>query len=230
MENDVMNINIVNFLIQYYKTNLNFSQMKKIECHFFSTGRLSSKVELINKELDQTVVNIKNKKGGYKILKRPLIYYNGMFSCLLVLVMFTFTSMGCEKPNDGISSQDDTLQATQDTIYTLAGTKWKLEGILNVHTGEMQTLEPVDCEQCYTLEFDTDTGASGKTTSNILLLNLNIPPYLGVATEVGEMGDGYLFTDILYFITSYKYDREKGHLKFFYQREKKGYCLIFKIL
>jgi hypothetical protein len=71
--------------------------MKKIECHFFSTGRLSSKVGLINKELDQTVVNIKNKKGGYKILKTP-IYYSGILPCPLVLVIFTsFILMGCER-------------------------------------------------------------------------------------------------------------------------------------
>jgi hypothetical protein len=63
-------------------------------------GSFTSKVELINKELDQTVVKFKNKKGGYKILKRPLIFYSGMFSCLLVLLIFTFTTPSCKKLND----------------------------------------------------------------------------------------------------------------------------------
>jgi hypothetical protein len=40
------------------------------------------------------LLNFKNRKGGYKILKKPIIYYSGMFSCLLVLLMFTFSGCG----------------------------------------------------------------------------------------------------------------------------------------
>jgi hypothetical protein len=72
-------------------------------------GRLSSKVGLINKELDQTVVKLKNKKGGYKILKKPLIYYSysGIFLCLLLLLTFSFIAAGCKEPMALHSSQSD---------------------------------------------------------------------------------------------------------------------------
>jgi hypothetical protein len=76
--------------------------MKKIKFKLLGIGSFISKIELINKELDQTVVKFKNKKGGYKILKRPLIYYSysGMFSCLLVLLIFTFMAASCEKQEE----------------------------------------------------------------------------------------------------------------------------------
>jgi hypothetical protein len=113
---------------------------------------------------------------------------------------------------------------------SLQGTKWKLEGIVNEQTGEMQVLEPIDCEECYTLEFDTDTTACGQTVSNVLVLNLISPPYLGVATEVGEIEDGRKFSDVLFFVTHYEYDSENLKLKFFYKKEEINYVLIFKNL
>ncbi|MDR1346249.1 MAG: hypothetical protein LBK03_06070 [Bacteroidales bacterium] len=158
-----------------------------------------------------------NRKGG-RIMKK-LIVRSSSLLLLLTLLVVTFMAAECKKP------VDNPPQSIQ-----LQGTQWKLEGIVNVQTGEMQVLEPVDCEQCYTLEFDTDTTASGKSTTNIFLLNLNMPPYLGIGTEVCEMGDGYLFTNILCFITSYEHDSENAKLKFFYQREEKNYYLIFKML
>ena len=38
----------------------------------------------------------------------------------------------------------------------LSGTKWKLEGLINTETGAFTALEPIDCEECYTLTFITD--------------------------------------------------------------------------
>jgi hypothetical protein len=50
-------------------------------------------------------------------------------------------------------------------INTLKGTKWKLAGIVDA-TGKLTELEPKDCEQCYTLEFDTDSTAWLQSVSN----------------------------------------------------------------
>jgi hypothetical protein len=75
-------------------------------------GSFTSKIGLIKKELDQTVVKFKNKKGEYKILKTP-VYYSSMFSCLLVLVMFTFTSVGCEKVRTLINGENNQTKITQ---------------------------------------------------------------------------------------------------------------------
>jgi hypothetical protein len=112
----------------------------------------------------------------------------------------------------------------------LKGTKWKLEGIVNEQTDEMQILEPTDCEQCYTLEFETDTTGTGYTTTNIMFINLKQSPYLWTGTEVGEMGDGSLFSDALMLTTHYEYDNESIKLKFFYKQEEKSYYLLFKKL
>jgi hypothetical protein len=162
-----------------------------------------------------------NRKGGH-LMKKPMVQHSSLLSLLIVLLMTLFMAARCEKPEDNDNNQ------SQST--SLQGTQWKLEGIVNVQTDEMQVLEPVDCEQCYTLVFNTDTTAAGKSTTNILLLNLNTPPYLGVATEVGEMGDGFIFTNVLYFITNYEHDNDNAKLKFFYQREETDYYLIFKML
>ncbi|MDR2139809.1 MAG: hypothetical protein LBP50_09710, partial [Tannerella sp.] len=43
----------------------------------------------------------------------------------------------------------------------LAGTKWKLAGIVDMETGALRELEPKDCAGCYTLVFDSDHTASG---------------------------------------------------------------------
>jgi hypothetical protein len=40
--------------------------------------------------------------------------------------------------------------------FTLKGTKWKLVGIVDTETGNLEVLEPKDCEECYTLTFKTN--------------------------------------------------------------------------
>jgi hypothetical protein len=44
------------------------------------------------------VINPLKQKGGFKNLKHPIIYLSGILSYLLVVITFTFTSVGCEKP------------------------------------------------------------------------------------------------------------------------------------
>jgi hypothetical protein len=112
-------------------------------------------------------------------------------------------------------------------IVSLKGTKWKLSGIVDVQTGILKELEPKDCEQCYTLMFDTDTTAWLHSVSNegIAYINRN-PPILSTVTERGEGGDGYLFVNVLPFITSYKYESDK--LKFFYQKDSENSYLLYK--
>jgi hypothetical protein len=66
----------------------------------------SDEVHVSAKINANTVINPLKQKGGFKNLKHPIIYLSGILSCLLVLITFTFTSMGCEKPewinpNDG---------------------------------------------------------------------------------------------------------------------------------
>jgi hypothetical protein len=113
---------------------------------------------------------------------------------------------------------------------SLQGTKWKLEGIVNEQTGEMQVLEPTDCEQCYTFEFDTDATAAGKASPNVLLVNLSNTPLLNIATYINNVGDEAYFSEVIQLVTRYEYDSENAKLKFFYQQEENNCFLLFKKL
>jgi len=109
---------------------------------------------------------------------------------------------------------------------TLQGTKWKLAGIVEVQTGEMKELEPKKCSECYTFTFDTDSTAVGQTVSNDLFVWLR--PVLSVASysKAGELGDGYLFLNIIKTIISYELN--KNELKFYYD-DGKNYLLFKQI-
>jgi hypothetical protein len=120
-----------------------------------------------------------------------------------------------------------TEKEDQDTLTGLAGTKWKLEGLVNEQTSAMQVLEPTDCQQCYTLEFDTDTIGTGMTTTNQMYFNVNtLPPFITVMTEINEMNDdGHFFVQILSYIRNFEHQNDT--LKFFYQYQSTNYYLLF---
>ncbi|MDR1792508.1 MAG: hypothetical protein LBR36_03580, partial [Bacteroidales bacterium] len=111
----------------------------------------------------------------------------------------------------------------------LAGTKWKLEGIVNEQTGEMQILVPTDCEECYTLEFDTDSTDTGKSTTNEQLFDFNSASIFIGTTKINEIGeDGNLYYDLLFKINSYQFFNDV--LYFYCTLEGINYVLKFKKL
>jgi len=65
----------------------------------------------------------------------------------------------------------------------LKGTKWKLEGIVDVKTGDIKVLEPLDCEECYTIFFETDYNATATLISGTMLIDLN---HLYPSTDIPE--------------------------------------------
>jgi len=113
---------------------------------------------------------------------------------------------------------------------TLQGTKWKLIGIVDVQSGDLTELEPKDCDECYTLTFDTDNTFSGLTTTNVIMGNYEIDydtytlRFINIGgTEVGEIGDGYKYAEILWKIQSFAikntylhlhYSNNKNYLKY----------------
>jgi hypothetical protein len=56
----------------------------------------------------------------------------------------------------------------------LEGSKWKSIGIVDIESGLLRELEPKDCEECFTLEFYTDTDISTYTAANIGLGLYNV--------------------------------------------------------
>jgi hypothetical protein len=203
-----------------FNHNINFCYMKKIFFDFRDSGRASSTNELFTKELAQIVgkFNLKFKRGGLKILKKP-IYYSGVLSCLLVLLAFTFMAVGCEKPKD--------VPTGTTTTTNLAGTSWKLAGIVDILTGEMTILEPKDCEQCYTLTFLTDSTAQGFSVSCKITLDLSL---LGsyMIEDIGEFFDGDIFRSALYSQNTKSYIVTETELKFI--NNKGNYYLLFKYI
>ena len=101
-----------------------------------------------------------------------------------------------------VSFSDEVMNSTD---VSLKGTTWKLVGIVDVKTDDLTELEPKDCVGCYTLSFDTDDTFRGLTTSNVIMGNYEIDYRIHTlrfsnteGTEVGEVGDGYLYIQILW--------------------------------
>ena len=121
------------------------------------------------------------------------------------------------------SCKDDSV-SNMPTETKLVGTKWKLVGFFDVEKNTLREAEPKDCEDCYTLYFDTDSTASGKSTNNAI--QLNIINWKVGGTKAGELSeDGWMYMDILGDkAKSYSYEKEDNKLKFYYNN-KKNYLL-----
>ncbi|MDR1553433.1 MAG: hypothetical protein LBS69_08235 [Prevotellaceae bacterium] len=118
------------------------------------------------------------------------------------------------------------ISCGEDEINSLKGTKWKLAGIVDVQTGKLTELEPKDCEQCYTLVFETNILAKGFSCTRYIYVDLSdFRKY--VQEAFGEPYDGDLFSSAVHRTETYSVIAEE--LKFFYSDESnKKYCLLFK--
>jgi hypothetical protein len=99
----------------------------------------------------------------------------------------------------------------------LKGTKWKLAGIADVKTGTLTALEPKDCAECYTLVFDTDYTASGRSiTRNVTVNLLDLNPYRYIEDIYYDEGykDGHDFRTAL--LVAGSFTATEKELKFFY--------------
>jgi hypothetical protein len=95
-----------------------------------------------------------------KTILKKTQWFTVITTLCLVLVTLYATN-GCIK-SENIHKTDN------NDIEKLQGTKWKLIGIFDTQTGDLQELEPKDCEGCYTILFDTDSTFSGQMVVNIL--------------------------------------------------------------
>jgi hypothetical protein len=73
------------------------------------SNRSSDEVHVSAKINANAVINPLKQKGGFKILKNPIIYFSGISSCLLVLITFTFIITGCEKVRTFIEKENISL-------------------------------------------------------------------------------------------------------------------------
>ncbi|MDO4725626.1 MAG: hypothetical protein Q4A56_00170 [Porphyromonadaceae bacterium] len=126
---------------------------------------------------------------------------------LMLLITAVMAWSGCEKNK-----------------LKLKGTTWKLDGIYDVNKKELKVLTPIECEDCYSFTFDTDSTAQGKSTTNKLEVYLTESVRIGVQTLIAEIGDGYIFYEATGKITHY--NASNMYLKFFFDEGNK--YLLFK--
>jgi hypothetical protein len=135
---------------------------------------------------------------------------------IFLIIGIVLAVVACSKQSD----------KTEPEPTGLTGTKWKLQGILDIQTDVLQILEPTDCEKCYTLEFDTDSTASGYSAVLSIFINIRMEGS-GLVEEISESpGDGDMFRAVIAWkksflisednlelrIICYKYGKDEKHL------------------
>jgi hypothetical protein len=120
-----------------------------------------------------------------------------------------------------------------DIPVPLNGTKWKLEGSVNLETVELREFEPTACAECFTLTFHSDHEASGLSVSLKIAINLlNLRKYMNVdmsETWVEDPSmriDGDHFRNIMISIESFTVTTEELKL---YHNNKTEYLLFKRI-
>ena len=167
--------------------------------------------------------------------------------CRFILIIFIFVICSCQSqidldkrtegkpPTDVVEVQTSVESSTEVEAPTtvessnyLVGTKWKLEGLVDAETGDLEILEPKDCADCYTLMFDADTTAQGKAIVNHVFLTSLNPIKIQCGTYALEcienQGCNY-YCDLLKSVTSY--DANESELILYLSNQN---YLLFKII
>jgi hypothetical protein len=124
--------------------------------------------------------------------------------------------------------EDENCSCGESSVpIALKGTMWMFAGIMDVETCKLRELEPQNCDHCYTLTFDTDSTAKGKSVMNEIRLQLLPKIVMGTSTKIddSENGDVQLFYDAMETIASCTIT--ENELKFCYN-DGKNYLLFRK--
>ena len=125
------------------------------------------------------------------------------------------------------------------------GTKWKLEGMVDVETNELRKLESTNCEECYTLRFAGDYKVSARSIwayQALDLSNLDLvldptrpwswggeqPLYAEWDDDEKNYDDSYLFRCGIAYTKTYEITPDS--LKLFFVYQEKSYYLLFKLV
>jgi len=118
-------------------------------------------------------------------------------------------------------------------------TTWKLAGIVDTKTGDMKVLEPNDCEECYTLTFDSDSTAISRSINITQKLNLSnlynpdgtiwygyIPLCEKYKKDSNDYCDAAVFVSAIHDAETYSITHSELRLFYFYA--DRNYYLLFK--
>jgi hypothetical protein len=155
-----------------------------------------------------------------------------MKTIIFTIALCSVMLFGVSCSNDNLSVDDSTQarllnSSGEEESQNLAGTSWKLDGIVDVETNEITVLEPKECNTCYTLKFDSDTTATGKSVMNEICLLITSSSTRFGMTKIwdGENNNVNLFYEALQTLdTTYEYNEEELKLYF----DEKTKYLLFK--
>jgi len=148
----------------------------------------------------------------------------GVALCFVLVPLMVLLAAGsCGKPETPTTNGDDgkdTIEKNGSEIpLGLQNTKWKLVGIFDAETDTLiKELEPKDCEDCYTLTFDTSTPVLGISIWAVTFM-YSLDPILFGCDLIGEPFNGSLYTDAL--ASSHSYTFNENELKFYFNDIKK---------
>jgi hypothetical protein len=146
---------------------------------------------------------------------------------LLILLLIIIGLGGCLQKD--LPPDEDPSVIEKPTKYSLLeGKTWRLVGIYDTLTQTVQELGPKDCIDCYTLTFNSDSTAVGKSEINIVQASLSNPYIWLTENIVEESEDARLFTHILPKVTGYEYEFGSNNFKFIYNNGKN--YLLYKFI
>ena len=104
------------------------------------------------------------------------------------LIMFFIVCLSCQNQMD-LDKLAEVEEATDpevlideedgEPLTSLEGTKWKLVGRVEIGKGIIKEFKPKDCEECYTLAFDSDSTADSRSITDLRRLDLaNLDPHV----------------------------------------------------
>ncbi|MDR1918421.1 MAG: hypothetical protein LBQ65_02100 [Tannerellaceae bacterium] len=163
-----------------------------------------------------------------------------LFFCTIGILIFSFAMVGCgnEKVSPEPPPPDPPVVVPPDeppvvlTPGILAGTKWKLARFVDVQTGMRTLPEPSFCTECFTLTFDTDSTALGRSITMDVKINLmNLNPKVMIEDiyidEGYPDGHGQQFRTAI--LTTASFTVSPDELKLFYH-DKQNYLLFRRVM
>ncbi|MDR2145631.1 MAG: hypothetical protein LBE91_04115 [Tannerella sp.] len=218
-----------------------FTVILKDEEDFSKLEQLANaySVEIVQKiALSEIAYNLfcTNSSKGNALQMANLFYETGLFKEVFVGMQTDFLQFMADHPGIVIDTPtgyfeepvEDNTPSEVDTSIHLAGTQWKLVGLVDHETGDLQEFEPKDCDDCYTLVFDTDTTAQGKSYVNLVVLLGLHPIKIQCGTEAGDcVGNQpcFYYCDLLRNVVTYDV---KNNGLIIYLRNKN--YLLYKII
>ena len=153
------------------------------------------------------------------------------FTLLASVCAAVLLAVGCKDTNEPPPVEPPPIVVPSDPI-DLAGTSWKLNGVVDVQTGELTVLElgndPYRHPQSYTLTFDTEDTYSGFSSRNDLWGNYTVDYATNVirltepwATAAIEHSDGELYCNLFWNSQlSFSYQEQEGELRLYFNDGK----------